>query len=227
MASTDFVDPYLDPDTGLLKNKVGAKTKEELELAEADLSFARLIQLMDSPPDPTGDLVEFCAIHRWLFQDVYPWAGEVRVVDIRKTEDGSHCFMPVALIARGAANAAEELAQENALRGLDRTTFINRLAHHYDQFNYIHPFRDGNGRTQRVFWNRVSRDAGWQLNWHVVRGEINDSACRAATEDGNLGPLQEMFDLIVSPLTPPAKRDAAWRRAERARLWQLTNRRDG
>lgn len=88
MASTEFVDPYLDPETGLLRNKVGARTKVALEEAEGDLSFARLIQFMDHPVKPTGDLDELRSIHRHLFQDVYDWAGELRTVDIRKNVEG-------------------------------------------------------------------------------------------------------------------------------------------
>ena len=164
MASTEFVDPYLDPETGILRNKVGARTKVALEDAEGDLSFARLMQLMDHPPKATGDLDELRAIHRHLFQDVYVWAGEVRIVDVRKNVEGADWFLPVSMIGRAAGYAAEELRSDNHLRGLDRESFIERLAYHYDQFNYIHPFREGNGRTQRVFWNRVGRDAGWQLD---------------------------------------------------------------
>lgn len=162
MASTEFVDPYLDPETGLLRNKVGAQTKVALDEAEGDLSFARLVQLMDHPVKPTGDLDE--------------------------------------------------------LRGMRREQFIDRLAYHYDQFNYVHPFREGNGRTQRVFWNRVARDAGWQLDWRAVHGATNDQASRAASEQQDFGPLREMFDQIVSKATPQGERDAAWRAAERARL---------
>ena len=66
MASTEFVDPYIDPETGLLLNKVGACARVALDDAEADLAFARLVQLMDHPPKPTGDLDELCAIHRHL-----------------------------------------------------------------------------------------------------------------------------------------------------------------
>lgn len=89
MASTEFVDPYLDPETGVLRNKVGARTKVALEDAEGDLSFARLMQLMDHPPQATGDLDELLAIHRHLFQDVYAWAGQVRTVDVRKNVEGA------------------------------------------------------------------------------------------------------------------------------------------
>ena len=88
MASTEFVDPYLDPEPGVLRNKVGARTKVALEHAEGDLSFTRLIQLMDHPPRATGDLHELLAIHRHLFQDVYVWAGQVRTVDVRKNVEG-------------------------------------------------------------------------------------------------------------------------------------------
>lgn len=218
MASTEFVDPYLDPETGLLRNKVGARTKAALDEAEGDLSFARLIQLMDHPVNPTSDLNELRSIHHHLFQDVYDWAGELRTVDIRKNVEGAQFFLPVSMIVRAADYAERELRADNHLRGMSRDQFIDRLAYHYDQFNYVHPFREGNGRTQRVFWNRIARDAGWQLDWRAVRGETNDRASRAASEQQDFGPLCDMFDQIVSKATSQGEQDAAWRAAERARL---------
>ena len=218
MASTEFVDPYLDPECGILRNKVGARTKVALDDAEGDLAFARLMQLMDHPPKATGDLDELRAIHRHLFQDVYAWAGEVRIVDVRKNAEGADWFLPVSMIGRAAGYAAEELRSDNHLRGLERERFVDRLAHHYDQFNYVHPFREGNGRTQRVFWNRVARDAGWQLDWRGVHGSTNDQACRAASVERDFAPLREMLGAIVTTGTPAAERDAAWWAAERARL---------
>lgn len=218
MASTEFVDPYLDPETGLLRNKLGATTKVALDDAEGDLSFARLMQLMDRPPKATDDLDELRAIHRHLFQDVYEWAGELRTVDIRKNVEGAEFFLPVSMIEQAAHFSAEELRGDNRLRGMDRDRFIDRLSHHYDAFNYVHPFREGNGRTQRVFWNRIARDAGWQLDWRQVRGSTNDAACRAASERCDFGPLRSMFDQIVTKATPAGERDAAWHAAERARL---------
>lgn len=107
-------------------------------------------------------------------------------------------------------------------RGRNRHRFIDRLAHHYDQFNYLHPFREGNGRTQRVFWNRVPRDAGWQLDWRGVHGATNDHACRTASDRRDFGPLREMFDQVVTKAAADA-RDDAWRTAERARLSSPTS----
>ncbi|NYJ29339.1 Fic/DOC family protein [Galbitalea soli] len=193
----EVVDPYLDPDTGLLRNLVGARTKRALDRAEGDLTYIRAVELLERPVPATGDLDEFRAIHRQLFQDVYPWAGEVRIVDLRKNIPGAEHFLSAAAIDRGAMFAAEELRDDAMLRAIDRDRFIARLSHHYDQWNFLHPFREGNGRTQRLFWNRVAADAGWQLDWRTVDGDLNDAACRIAAESRDLGPLRAMFDRIV------------------------------
>jgi cell filamentation protein len=218
MASTEFVDPYLDPETGLLRNLVGARTKVALDEAEGDLSFARLTQLSDHPVPGTGDLAELQAIHRHLFQDVYDWAGQVRTVDVRKNVEGAEFFLPVAMIQRAAGYAAEELRADDTLRSMPRARFVERLAFHYDQFNYVHPFREGNGRTQRVMWSRIAVEAGWQIDWRPVQGSTNDAACRAASERQDFRPLREMFDQIIAAAPPADERDAAWQVAERARL---------
>lgn len=192
-----FLDPYIDPSTGILRNKVGARTQVALDTAEGDLVYVRMVQLLAVPPEPTGDLSELCAIHRHLFQDVYDWAGEIRSVDIRKPVEEAVPFMPVSFVHRGGQYAAEDLHDEEDLKGLGREQFISRLAHHYEQFNYVHPFREGNGRTQRFMFSRVAHDAGWHLRWQAVTGETNDRASRIATAQGDLGPLEEMFEGIV------------------------------
>ena len=90
----EFVDPYLDPETGLLRNLVGAREHATLVAAEGALVFARAIQVLDKPPRPTGDLTELRAIHRFLFQDLFDWAGQIRTVDIRKKAENSEFFLP-------------------------------------------------------------------------------------------------------------------------------------
>ncbi len=196
----DFVDPYVDLATGILKNLVGARTQAELDAIEGDLVPIRVLRLATDPPKPTGDLAELQAIHHFLFAPIYGWAGELRSVDIRKNVEGAGYFVPVSMIERAASFAADELREDRYLRGMDRTTFIARLAHHYDQFNYIHPFREGNGRTQRWMWDRIARDAGWRLSWLGVTGAVNDAASRIAADDQDLAPLVAMFERVVSRL---------------------------
>ncbi|PDQ36574.1 MAG: hypothetical protein B5766_00070 [Candidatus Lumbricidophila eiseniae] len=167
-------------------------------MIEGDLVPVRALRLEADPPAPTRDLVELCAIHRYLFSPVYGWAGELRTVDIRKNTERAGYFVPVSMIERAADFVAQELREDDYLRGMDRRTFIARFAHHYDQLNYVHPFREGNGRAQRLFWDRVACDAGWQLSWLEVTGEIDDAACRAAAEERDLEPLITMLDQVVS-----------------------------
>lgn len=193
----EFIDPYLDPATGILRNKVGALDQASLDAAEADLATARLNQLgTNYPIRPTGDLVELQGIHRHLFQDVYDWAGQIRTVDIKKPD--GEWFLPVSMISRSAGYAVDELRADRHLRGMSREQFVKRLAHHYDQINYLHPFREGNGRTQRVFWSRIARDAGWPLDWSTITAERNNTASRLATESTDLAPLREMFHEITA-----------------------------
>jgi cell filamentation protein len=218
MASADGPDPYLDPATGILRNLVGATTERQLAAAEADLSSARLLQLLAHPPKPSRDLDEVRAIHRALFQDVYPWAGQVRVVDLRRRIEGAEPFLPASSIDRGSMFFAAELRRDNLLRGLSRDQFVQTLPYHYTNLNYIHPFREGNGRTQRVFWSLVAGDAGWQIDWRAVRGDVNDRASRVATEQQEFGPLVEMFDGITTAARRARPSSPEWRIAEAAHL---------
>ena len=195
------VDPYTDPETGILRNRIGARTQAALDRAEGGLSVHRLVELAERyPVRASGDLDELRGIHRHLFQDLYEWAGRVRTVDIRKP--GGEPFLPASRIEVGTRFVFDELRREKHLRGLSRSAFVERLAHHYDALNYAHPFREGNGRTQRVFWSRVGRDAGWHLDWRLVSRERNDQASRAAMERSDLRPLREMFDSIIVARLP-------------------------
>lgn len=200
---TDFVDPYIDSDTGVLKNLVGAKTFDELKNAEGELVALRISALVEAPPcEITGSLDDFCAIHRELFQDVYAWAGQVRTVEIRKSLAGSEFFLPSSNIPMGIAWAQEELRKDDMLKNMSSSCFARRLAYHYDNYNFIHPFREGNGRTQRLFWTFISHDAGHNLDWRKVSGAENDEASRLAAEDRDYSKLEDIFSRIAQPCDP-------------------------
>ena len=126
----DFVDPYLEPESGILRNRLGLTDRATLDRAEAELTEWRRAEMITRPVKVTGDLRQLQAIHRQLFQDVYDWAGQLRTVDIRKgTDPGAEFFMPVSRLESGAGFAFAELADEHQLHGLDRDRFVDRLAH--------------------------------------------------------------------------------------------------
>jgi cell filamentation protein len=195
--SDEFVDPYFDPKIGDLRNLLGAKSSTELAELEAQAVFANELELADTRIPRSNDLTELCRIHAQLFKGVYDWAGQIRIVDIRKSQDQAAFFVPVAYIQRAAGSVFTELAEAKNLKGLPRQKFVEQLAYFYDQLNYIHPFREGNGRAQRVFWARVAVDAGYLIFWDEVIRDENDRASAAAMDSEDRRLLETMFNRIV------------------------------
>ena len=194
------VDPYFDDNIGDLRNLLGAKTSQELKELEPQIVFANEIELESIRIPRTNDLTELLLIHKQLFKGVYDWAGQIRTVDIKKNAEGAEFFLVVSKISDAANYVFTELAKEKRLQDLPNEKFIKRLAYFYDQLNYIHPFREGNGRAQRVFWNRVAKDAGYYIDWSLVVDDENDEASRIAAEQMDLSKLEAMFAKIVKAL---------------------------
>lgn len=197
----DAGDPYLDRVTGILANKIGARTQAELDRAEHDLVTLRAVQLDVHPIAGKFDLDHLRAVHRHLFQDVYPFAGEVRTVNIYKLNDPGSAFFPVERFAAGAAYVFGDLAEDNFLRGRAPDRFAAGLAKHFDAINHLHPFREGNGRTQRIFVDQLATAAGYQIDWTSVTPEQNVHASREGVSE-----LRGLFTGIVTPLTEGARR---------------------
>lgn len=150
---------YLDPTYSLtLRNLLDKQTPRELRTAEDDRVEARLIQLDADLIPGTLDLNHLRAIHGHLFQDVYPWAGETRTVDMLMP--GGPWFTPWAEIESSFAHLAQRVEAQQGLRGLDPATFAERAAEIYNDVNTIHAFREGNGRSQRVWMDDLARRAG-------------------------------------------------------------------
>ncbi|OZG64834.1 toxin Fic [Bifidobacterium aquikefiri] len=193
-------DPYLIPGTNVLHNKVNAHGEQALADAENDLVNARYSKLASMPLRAEGTVGQLQWIHHYLFQDVYEWAGRIRTIDMSK--GGGSVFQPLQLFPTGVQYAEETLRNDHMLQGLDRGRFIERLAVNFDNFNTLHPFREGNGRTQRVFWTLIARDAGWGLDWSQVSKRENDIASFIAHENVDYSLLEAMFDKITQPLPP-------------------------
>lgn len=195
----DFVDPYFDETIGDLRTLLDVKSSEEFKQLEPQIVFANELEIEALKIPRTNDFAELLSIHKQLFKNVYDWAGTIRTVDIRKNATDTEFFLIVSKIQTAATFVFSELATERYLLGLPQNKFVGRLAYFYDQLNYIHPFREGNGRTQRIFWTRVARDAGYEIDWDSIVGEENNEASRQAAEDMDLSGLITMFSKIVRP----------------------------
>ena len=95
------------------------------------------------------------------------------------------------------------LRADDLLKGLGHDEFVKRLSVSYNNFNILHPFREGNGRTQRIFWEIIAREAGWHFDWGLIDKRTNDQASIAGMQRNDLRPLEDMFRRIVKPLSEP------------------------
>lgn len=150
---TDEVYCYA-PDSSVLRNKLDIRDAAELARAERQLVLDRVRQGI---PSGDFDLGHLRAIHRHLFQDVYAWAGEVRTVEIAK--DG-HQFQFRRFIETGMADVHARLVDRNQLRGLTREAFADAAAEIIGDVNYVHPFREGNGRVQALYLQQLAAKLG-------------------------------------------------------------------
>lgn len=129
---SDRTDSYLDLRAGLLRNLLGATTREGFVEREASATFRRAVKLEADPVEVTGDLRQLQEIHRRIFQDVFVWAGQTRTDEIRKSDD---YFMSPSVFATDGVKVFTDLAAEDLLVGIGTADFIERLAHHFNQLN--------------------------------------------------------------------------------------------
>ena len=188
-------DPFLDPRTGIFRNRLGLTDHAELAAAEKTMAALRVKQLERRRIAGRYDLDHLRAFHWTIFQDVYPWAGQLRTVLIVKA-GGSFCLPH--LITPTAEKVFGGLAAADHLRGRDRASFLDGLVPLLAEINALHPFRGGNGRTQRAFLTQLARDAGFRLRWESVDRDANIDAARAAA-DGDLAPMRALIDPVVQP----------------------------
>lgn len=159
-------DPYCLPGTSVLNNRLGLTTDEELNEAERVLSTIAANEInFESPP---YDLPYLCRIHRQLFGEIYDWAGKFRTVDISK---GTTHFCNVLRIEPEANKLFRTLAKANWFEGLNRLELVTAVAEFFGDLNMIHPFREGNGRAQRVLFEHIVINAGYQISWWAVEEE--------------------------------------------------------
>jgi len=200
-----------DPDSAL-KNKLGAKTFAALELAEAKFVFARMVGIGNrAGNDGSFGASHLKAIHYHLFQDVYEWAGHTRDEPVLLSDgtvatepflrkpDGNF-FVPAPRIKAALRAIEDDLRAGNFLRGLPRHVFAARAADSMSRLNALHPFREGNGRTQRVFMQELAAAAGHQLDFSVVSRERMIRASSVANDDGDAGMMRRLFDEISDPV---------------------------
>lgn len=166
---------YKYPGTDVLRNKLGIRDTVALDYAERRLARQRI---EEGCPSGQFDLAHLQAIHRHLFQDIYEWAGEIREVPLRK---GDSQFFPPSRIGMAMQDVHKRLVKQNYLHGLDRTAFAKEAGTIIGDINLVHPFREGNGRTQLQCLQQLGVKAG-----HIIRlSEIDPKQWIEASKHAN------------------------------------------
>lgn len=156
---------YCYKDSNVLLNKLGIRDGATLRRIEADISAVRQTELVENPVSGCFTPSHLCNIHRRLLGDVYRFAGHFRREDIAK--DGTR-FLNFHQIKEKLSSLLNELHAEHGLAGLDWAQFIKRSAYYMAELNYIHLFREGNGRTTREFMRLLFLRNDYKVDWAAV-----------------------------------------------------------
>lgn len=171
---------YCYRDTNVLKNRFGLRDGTKLKELEADLSAIRQNDLLSNPIQGRFTANHLCRIHKYLLGDLYFFAGHFRREDIMK---GNTRFLSHRDIKTKLTKLLNELASENYLQGLAFDALIERSAYYFAELNYIHPFREGNGRATREFMRQLYDLNGYEVNWAAVPTEDLLTAMAASVFD--------------------------------------------
>ena len=201
-------------ESGVLHNNFDIDNAEVLQDLESKLSAERLFELESGLVrlGPTFDRAHLEAIHKHIFQDVYPWAGRTRGEEF--TIDGvkyspvqtwklnKDDFLAHKFIDAGIHNALRHIADRKSLDTIEG--FAENAGKALGDLNHVHEFREGNGRTQRFFTKTLGNEHGHNVDFTVISQERNNHASITVNRDPNASDLQ---DLLLDA-TDPQRQDA-------------------
>lgn len=186
---------YCYPESNVLINKLNIQDADALHTAEREITSLRLAVAKVQPIRGQLDLKHLQKIHRDLFGDIYTWAGKLRHVNIAKGNQ----FCPAMNLETYGNSIFRKLEQEHYLIDAgDAAPY--RLAYYLGEINVLHPFREGNGRTQRLFIEYLASVAGYRVDFSQITAEemliasADSFAC-------NYESIYKMFEKITSPIS--------------------------
>jgi cell filamentation protein len=191
-----YIDPdysYIDPKTAILRNLQEISDPDVLLFVESGAVIKRLQQLSDSPMKIKG-IESLFEIHKYIFQDIYGWAGKKRIVEISK--DGKQ-FFPTSHFDYACKYIDTLIADFKKIPQNSNKQLAEKLAEILDNINYLHPFREGNGRTQREFLRLLALEKGLILNLNPPDNKSVYERYMKGTIENDLTTLTELiFELI-------------------------------
>ncbi len=156
-------DPYVYEGTSVLKNNFNIRDEYKLNQLERMITEKRTRELSNKITTKKFNFEYLKSIHKYIFQDIYEWAGEIRHLDIAK---GNSLFCKATNIESYASDIFKNLEKQNYLKNIkNKEVFCQKLAEIVLDINALHPFREGNGRTQREFIRSLAKESGYELSF--------------------------------------------------------------
>ncbi len=148
--------------TTCLINKLNIRNEKQLDVMESHITLAKISMLQQNPISGNFNFEHYKAIHKFIFEDLYDWAGVPRTVNISKRDT---FFVAATDIEEIATACFAHLKASNYFQNLSKKDFIDNITDFYCVTNNLHPFREGNGRTQRVFISQLALNAGYEIDF--------------------------------------------------------------
>jgi cell filamentation protein len=193
----EYLDPdyeYMDRSTGVLYNLAGITNQQDLDFFESAAVTKRTKELADNPL-PMKNSQSLFTIHKYIFQDVYEWAGKKRTVEISK--EGNQ-FFPTNYFDTALEYIDKLITDYRKCLTADRKELSGKLAAILDAINHLHPFREGNGRTQREFLRTLALEKGLLLNLNPPDNRKVFDDYMNGTIEGNVKKLSNLIsDLLL------------------------------
>ncbi|AQX22673.1 MULTISPECIES: BID domain-containing T4SS effector [unclassified Bartonella] len=202
---------YVYPDSEVLKNKYGIMELQKFEERMTHDALKETVKVLEEPAPERFDSSYLKYLHKRLFQHALEWAGCTRDVPFTFS-DGTRAVMPSmakadsnfgfafgSQIKEGLDFIDQKLAEKNYLRGLSREEFVHNAAKIFGSINYIHPFREGNGRVQRLFFVKLARSVGYKLDFSATTTKRMTYVSVEFTKNAYIEPLQHLFEDISNP----------------------------
>lgn len=193
--SYEWDSEYCYPNSNVLINKLNIQNPDALHTAEREITSLRLAAAKVQPIKGKFNMKHLQKIHAYVFGDIYKWAGKLRHVNIAK---GNQFCLAMNLETYGS-NIFRKLEQEHYLID-SKENAPQRLAYYLSEINVLHPFREGNGRTQRLFIEYLASVAGYRVDFSQVSAEemiivsADSFACKYDS-------INRMFERISSPIS--------------------------
>ena len=159
---------YCYPDSMVLKNKLNIRDNNLLKTAEEEITLIKQMELLKNPMKGNFSKAHLMNIHKFIFEDIYPFAGKIRREQISKADT---MFYPPDLIDRELDKVFAKIKEKNMLKETDEEKIFENLAYVMAELNIIHPFREGNGRSIREFIRLMAKRMRYDLNWGNVDKE--------------------------------------------------------